>query len=143
MNGLKIGKQIRKLRLEHKMTQEELAELLGVSFQAVSKWENEQSLPDLTMLPVLADFFRVSMDELMGYCGKTRQKEIEKLSVRAWECRVAGDMAKATAILREGLSRYPGDEVLFNCLLYSMDPETENEEIIRIAGELSQTAAEA
>ncbi|CAM3662098.1 LamG-like jellyroll fold domain-containing protein [Marinicrinis lubricantis] len=51
------------------MTQEQLAHRLGVSYQAVSKWENEQSCPEITLLPLLSDVFQVSIDELFGKKG--------------------------------------------------------------------------
>ena len=61
-----IGETIKKLRKAKGMTQEELAETVNVSFQAVSKWENGGS-PDIEMLPVLANTFGVTIDELMGF----------------------------------------------------------------------------
>lgn len=140
MKQLSIGRQIRRLRLADGMTQEQLAERLGVTFQSVSKWENGLTAPDLSLLEPLADLFRVSMDELLGYDGKARTEEIEKLATRAWECREKGDMAGAAAVLEAGLARFPGDEVLLNCALYSMEDRAER---IRVATALSETAAEA
>ena len=61
-----LGKRIAQLRKEKGMTQEQLAEKVGVSAQAVSKWENDVSCPDITLLPLLADLFGVSVDELLG-----------------------------------------------------------------------------
>lgn len=61
-----IGKRIRRLRKEAGMTQEELAQAVGVSPQAVSKWENEYTCPDISILPVLAEVFGISTDELLG-----------------------------------------------------------------------------
>lgn len=61
------GKQIRRLRMEKHMTQEQLAEAMNVSVPAVSKWETEQSSPDLSLLVALADFFAVSVDSLLGH----------------------------------------------------------------------------
>ena len=63
---MKLGLTISKLRKEKGMTQEELAEKVNVSAQAVSKWENEISMPDISVLPVLAEIFDVSIDELLG-----------------------------------------------------------------------------
>ena len=54
---MEIGKKIRNLRLEKEVKQEELAEYLGVSIQAVSKWETEASVPDIALLPGIAVFF--------------------------------------------------------------------------------------
>ncbi len=61
-----IGKRIAHHRKRMGLTQDRLAELLGVTAQAVSKWENNQSCPDITTLPRLADIFGVSTDELLG-----------------------------------------------------------------------------
>lgn len=63
---LKIAENIKRLRNENNLTQSELATHLLVSPQAVSRWENGQAYPDIEFLTKLADFFNVSMDELMG-----------------------------------------------------------------------------
>ena len=57
-----LGRRIARMRLEHGMTQERLADIANVSAQAVSKWENDQSYPDILLLPVLAKTFGVSVD---------------------------------------------------------------------------------
>ena len=62
-----MGQIIRRLRKERNLTQEELAELLDVSRQAVSKWEMGASYPDMTMIPTLAFLFKVSLDELFDF----------------------------------------------------------------------------
>ncbi len=61
-----MGGRICALRKAHCMTQEQLAQQLGVTFQAVSKWENDIACPDVLLLPALADVFGVSIDELFG-----------------------------------------------------------------------------
>ncbi len=67
-----IGKKIRILRRQKNLTQEQLAERLCVSAQAVSKWENEVSVPDIGLLPVIARYFGISMDELFSYQADTQ-----------------------------------------------------------------------
>ena len=67
MLSLKIGEKIKAKRRERDLTQEELANLLGVSKAAVSKWENEESYPDITLLPQIAQLFHITMDELFNY----------------------------------------------------------------------------
>ena len=62
-----IGNKIKLLRTNKGVTQEQLAEQLHISGQAVSKWENETSTPDITMLPLLAEYFGITIDELMDY----------------------------------------------------------------------------
>lgn len=61
-----FGSKLSELRKRKGYTQEELAEILGVSAQAVSKWENDLSYPDITLLPEIAQLFNVSLDELLN-----------------------------------------------------------------------------
>lgn len=63
---VKIGRKIAELRKAHNMTQFELADALGISFQAVSNWERGASMPDISKLPELADIFGVTIDEVLG-----------------------------------------------------------------------------
>ena len=74
-----IGTVIMRLRKEHGMTQDQLASALGITFQAVSKWENGISSPDISTLPLLADLFGVSVDQLLGRA--TLPPEEERLTV--------------------------------------------------------------
>ncbi len=67
MTTIKINEQIAFLRKQKGLTQEELAGALGVTNQAVSKWESAQCCPDIQLLPLIADYFGVSIDELMGH----------------------------------------------------------------------------
>lgn len=62
-----IGKKIKNLRKNKNLTQEQLAEILGVSSQAVSKWENCISMPDIELLPIIARYFGITMDEFFNY----------------------------------------------------------------------------
>ena len=68
-----IGKNIYTLRKKLGMTQEELAALVKVSFQAVSKWENGNSIPDVTLLPLLANALHCTIDSLLGYAAEQKQ----------------------------------------------------------------------
>ena len=62
-----IGQKIRTLRKNKHLTQEQLAEALSVSSQSVSKWENQISTPDVALLPIIARYFGITMDELFNY----------------------------------------------------------------------------
>lgn len=73
-----FGENLKKLRKERGMTQETLAEFLGVSFQTVSKWERGESYPDITMLPVFASFFNVSIDDLIGIDKVENEQKINE-----------------------------------------------------------------
>ena len=74
-----LGENIKKLRREKDITQETLAEFLGVTFQSISKWERGESYPDITLLPAIAGFFNVSIDELMGVGKAQDEEELLKL----------------------------------------------------------------
>ena len=67
MDELRLPNNIIRLRHERKITQEELADFLGVTKASVSKWENAQSTPDLPVLLQLAAYFDMTLDELIGY----------------------------------------------------------------------------
>jgi len=75
----RMGEIIAKKRKEAGMTQSELAEYIGVSKPAVSKWESGYSLPDISLLPVLASFFDISIDELMGYQPQMNEKNMDAI----------------------------------------------------------------
>lgn len=74
---MKIGYKIRQMRNKAGFTQEQLAEKLGVTAQSVSKWENEISMPDITLLPDIAEVFGVSIDELFDLTIEQKFKRIE------------------------------------------------------------------
>lgn len=76
---MNIGNQIKSFRLEKKAKQEELAEYLGVSAQAVSKWETNASTPDITLLPGIATYFGVSIDELFALPEESQYERIENM----------------------------------------------------------------
>ena len=70
-----IGKRIASLRKGKGLTQDELSEMMGVSPQAVSKWENDQSCPDITSLPQLAEILGITVDELLS--GKKAEPTVK------------------------------------------------------------------
>lgn len=78
-NQLNIGENIMRLRHERKIRQEELADFVGVTKASVSKWENGQTMPDITLLPQLASFFDIRIDELIGYEPQMSKEQIQKI----------------------------------------------------------------
>lgn len=68
----KLARNISIYRKERGLTQEELAKILGLSFQAVSKWENAQTMPDISLLPQLSRTLEVSIDKLLGYVSRDK-----------------------------------------------------------------------
>ena len=83
-----IGKNIADLRKNSGMTQEQLAETLGVSSQTISKWENEVTMPDIMLLPVIAGCFDITVDELYGGRKLTEKRQaIDRLQpcLQVWQ----------------------------------------------------------
>ena len=76
--NLKLGENIRTLRLQHKLTQEQLADRLGVSYQSISRWENGVTYPDIEYLPAIARHFSVTTDYLLGQDDIEKKKKIRK-----------------------------------------------------------------
>ena len=76
---MSIGTNIYTLRKEKKITQSYLAEKLGVSCQAISKWENDQCAPDVSLFPIMADLFEVSIDRLFGYHMNSYADEVKEI----------------------------------------------------------------
>lgn len=79
MKEINIAKVLVKKRKEKGITQDELANFIGVSKASVSKWETEQSYPDVTFLPMLASYFNISIDDLMDYKPQMTREDIQKL----------------------------------------------------------------
>ncbi len=76
--NMDIGGTIKKLRTDRKITQEEVAEYLGISFQAVSKWETGTTMPDITLLPNLAVLFGVRIDDLFSVNHEDELTRVEE-----------------------------------------------------------------
>lgn len=106
---VKIGERIKHLRKTQNVTQETLAAALNISYQAVSKWENGTSLPDITLLPHIADFFGVTTDYLLDFSSQKQAEEIEELLAAAQKADRTGAPEVAISLLRQALCRYPNE----------------------------------
>ena len=76
--NLRIAENIRRLRQENNLTQVQLADRLGVSYQAVSRWENETTYPDIELLPLIAAVFGVTVDYLLGGTAEDQRQSAEE-----------------------------------------------------------------
>ena len=135
---IKLGEKIKTLRKQKNISQEIFANYLGVSFQAVSKWENGNTMPDVTMIPAIASFFGVSTDELFDFNLYEIEKKIDAIVEEHWKYRDE-DKTKAEQILRNGLKKYPGNEVLLNCLIGIISELGKNDEAIAIGKALVES----
>ena len=126
-----LGGKIRQLRKQKNISQEVLAQALGLSFQAVSKWETGAAMPDVAMIPAIASFFGVSTDELFDFNLIEQEKKVQELCWAAAEYRFS-DPEKSEAMLREALRQYPGNEVILNNLLYVMQTPDRHDEVVTV-----------
>lgn len=104
---LKIGEKIKQLRNAQDVTQEKLADYLNISYQAVSKWENGLALPDITLLPKLANFFGVSADELLNLKTSENETELRKYEKEYHELGRKGKVLEQIDLSRKVLDLYP------------------------------------
>ena len=132
---MNIGKKIKELRKQRGITQEQLAESVGVSFQAVSKWENNIALPDITLAPILANYFGVSMDELFDFSLSKIEAEVESIAEEA-RSYIESDPEQGRKIIENSLKKYPENDVLLNSLLYVMNYSEKPDETIAVANKI-------
>lgn len=109
---LYIGENLKRLRKEKGFTQEQLAERLNVSFQAVSKWECGDGYPDIVMLPSIAQIFGVSLDEFVGMQKICSNKEAEKILAQVDANESRGLRAENVMLLREVVKRFPNNYMM-------------------------------
>lgn len=117
---LNIGEKIRELRRERQLTQEELAEHLGVSFQAVSRWETGGCYPDMELLPVLGAFFGVTVDCLLGVDDGEETRRIRKYLEDFQLALSRGDIRRCISTARAGTAEFPGSWDLADRLMYAL-----------------------
>lgn len=103
-----IGKNIKKLRLERDLTQEKVAEALSVTFQTISKWEREESYPDITFLPSIASYFGVSCDELLGVDTEEKEEKIQQYINLYNELKLK-DSPYVYEQMTQAIKEFPGD----------------------------------
>ena len=114
---LYLAENLKRLRTMKNLTQEQLADELGVSVQSVSRWENDNSYPDIECVPEIARFFRVTTDELMGVNQTFREAKFNE----EWEIFRTKQEDNDTAIdrLREIHRNYPEKPIpLVRLILY-------------------------
>ncbi len=111
---LNIGTNIKRLRLERGMTQEQLADLLTVSTAAVSKWEAKNTYPDITMLFPIAEIFGVSIDDLLGYDEARAKENVEKILAEYRELNLAGRFKEARKLIESARKQYPHNYYVMN-----------------------------
>ncbi|MCM1333873.1 MAG: helix-turn-helix domain-containing protein [Bacteroides sp.] len=104
---LYIGENLKKQRKLRELTQEQLAQILGVSFQSVSKWERNEGYPDIEFLPTIANYFGITVDELMGMDAIRDDSDVEKILTQVDENASKGLIEENIALLESAAKRFP------------------------------------
>lgn len=115
-----LSENLKNLRKRESITQEQLAEVLSVSPQAVSRWENGTTYPDITMLPTIASYFEVTLDELIGMDKIRDEHDIEEIMQQYRVNASKGHVDKNIELLSEALKRYPKNEEMLFCYALSL-----------------------
>lgn len=108
-NKLPIGEKIRLLRKKNDVTQDKLAEHLGVTPQAVSRWESGVCYPDMNYLPGIADYFSVTMDDLLCYSGAQKAAKVRAYLEEAEHLLDRDRVTDALELLRNAMADVPSD----------------------------------
>ena len=106
--NIQFGPTLRRLRKENSLTQEQLAARLNVSFQTISNWERDESWPDLSMLPVLADFFGVTIDALLAADKAGGERRVQDI-LDAYDAHKPDTSKEHMPVLKAALADYPTD----------------------------------
>lgn len=131
---ISIGENLRRLRQKKGVTQEQFAEVMGVSPQAVSRWENDSACPDITMMPGIAMYYETSIDDIVGMDSLRRTETLNAIHGKALRMVADGQISEAAQVIREGLRLYPGNSGLLMALSETLahredDPEALQEAI--------------
>lgn len=118
-----LAAQLTKLRKQKGNTQEELANHLGVTFQAVSKWERNEGFPDITLLPAIAFYYGVHVDDLLGVGEQEKKRKIDAYCERNAVLFRQGKNSERVALWREAQKEFPNEPTVLDGLMYALQAE--------------------
>ena len=124
---IKVGKNIKKLREKKSITQEKLANYLGVTPQAISRWESETGYPDIELLPLIANFFDVTIDELLDRNISQNKNEIKEGIKEIDILHSQGETQKRKELIIELYNKYPYNFELMNYYIWELAYDEQNE----------------
>ncbi len=117
---INIGLKIKELRKRDGRTQEAMATALGVTGQAISRWEANGGYPDVEIMPAIANYFHVTIDELFGY-SEDRTQKLDSILKKADEAiNAQGDMTECVEMLHAAVEEFPSERELLIKLGYAL-----------------------
>lgn len=111
-----IAENLKSLRKGKELTQEEVAEMLGVTAQSVSKWERGDTFPDITLLPALANLYKTSIDAIIGMDKMNDRQTRTTIFTKGHNHLREGDINAAITVYSEALKTFPNDEGIMSDL---------------------------
>ena len=137
--SINLGEKLKSLRKEKNISQEKLAQYLNVSFQAVSKWENGSTYPDIELLPEISRFFGITVDELLGAEQIDENRLYENYEKRACELYRNGDVASMLPLWQEAHYKMPnhiGVKEMLMSAYFDIDKVKYQKEIVELGTEI-------
>ena len=120
---INLGERIKELRKRDCRTQEALATAVGVTNQAVSRWESGGAYPDIELIPAIAHYFHVSIDELFGY-SEEREETVNRIISEAYKAlQAGGDQTQTVEMLRTAAEEFPSEVQIVICLGYAFEQQ--------------------
>ena len=119
-----LNEQLKNLRKRKGNTQEELASFLGVTVQAVSKWERGEGYPDIIFLPALAAYYDVTVDDLLGVNEAAKETKFKEYKVKQAELANLGKTEERIALAREAIKEFPNNLEAVAQLMYALASES-------------------
>lgn len=116
---IKLGEKIKELRKRDGRKQEDLANALGVTPQAVSRWESNGGYPDMSMIPAIANYFHITIDTLFGY-NNDRDTKIKNNVKKANQLLEGNDLTECIRFTKNALEEFPANAELQMCLAYAL-----------------------
>lgn len=116
---IKLGEKIKELRKRDGRRQEDLANALGVTPQAISRWESNNGYPDMSMIPSIANYFHITIDSLFGY-NNDRDTKIKNYIKKANKLITCNDITECINFTKNALEEFPADTELQMCLAYAL-----------------------
>lgn len=107
---MSLGTNIKRLRIEHNMTQEDLAVFLNTTVKSVSRWENEVTYPDISLLPLLANVFEITVDELLDVEKVKMDEYIKSLLKKELLLERNNDFNGLLNLWKEAYNKFPNNE---------------------------------
>lgn len=112
-----FGENLKRLRVTKGFTQEKVAELLDISKQSVSRWENNTTYPDISFLPTLASFYCVTVDSLLGVDYETNKKILEEYLLKRDEAHRFGDVRGAYELSQKMYATFPNEKLVIQNIM--------------------------